>query len=86
MTFVLWRYASKICSLEANIKILDGHNFFVFEDIDVILILLYGLFRVESAARDSPAQSRQSARLFLQSSVLGLPHPLTHRRVCSPFL
>ena len=37
MTFVLWRYAYKICSLEANIKILDGHNFFVFEDIDVIL-------------------------------------------------
>ncbi len=61
MTFVLWRYASKICSLDANIKILDGHNFFVFEDIDVILTLLYGLFRVESAARDSPAQSRQSA-------------------------
>ncbi len=28
-------------------------------------------------------QSRQSARLFLQSSELGLPHPLT-RRVCSP--
>jgi hypothetical protein len=24
------------------------------------------------------AQSRQSANLFLQSSELGLPHPLTH--------
>jgi hypothetical protein len=31
--------------------------------------------------RDS-AQSRQSAMLFLQSSVLGLPQPLTRRRVC----
>jgi hypothetical protein len=33
--------------------------------------------------RDRPArsQSRQSARLFLQSSELGLPQPLTHRRV-----
>jgi hypothetical protein len=30
------------------------------------------------------AQSRQSAELFLQSSELGLPHPLTRRRVCSP--
>ncbi len=29
-------------------------------------------------------QSRQSARLFLQSSELGLPQPLTRRRVCSP--
>ncbi len=32
------------------------------------------------------AQSRQSANLFLQSSKLGLPHPLTRKRVCpSPF-
>jgi hypothetical protein len=30
-------------------------------------------------------QSRQSARLFLQSSELELPHSLTSRRVCSPF-
>ncbi len=30
-------------------------------------------------------QSRQSAKLFLQSSELGLPHPLTRRRVCPPF-
>ncbi len=29
-------------------------------------------------------QSRQSAKLFLQSSELGLPQPLTRRRVCSP--
>jgi hypothetical protein len=41
---------------------------------------------VESAARDSPARCRQSARLFLQSSELRLPHPLTRRRVCSPLL
>ncbi len=31
-------------------------------------------------------QSRQSARLFLQSSELGLPQPLTRRRVCPPLL
>jgi hypothetical protein len=30
------------------------------------------------------AQSRQSARLFLQSSELGLPGPLNRRRVCPP--
>jgi hypothetical protein len=41
---------------------------------------------VESAARDSPAKCRQNARLFLQSSELGLPHTLIHRRVCSPLL
>jgi hypothetical protein len=28
------------------------------------------------------AQSRQNAKLFLQSSELGLPQPLTRRRVC----
>jgi hypothetical protein len=28
------------------------------------------------------SQSRQSAKLFLQSSELGLPQPLTRRRVC----
>ncbi len=30
------------------------------------------------------AQSRQSARLFVPSSELRLPHPLTRRRVCPP--
>ncbi len=29
-------------------------------------------------------QSRQSAKLFLQSSGLGLPHPFNSRRVCPP--
>jgi hypothetical protein len=29
-------------------------------------------------------QSRQSIKLFLQSSELGLPQPLTRRRVCLP--
>ncbi len=29
-------------------------------------------------------QSRQSAKLFLQSSEMGLPQPLTRRRVCPP--
>jgi hypothetical protein len=32
------------------------------------------------------AQSEQSASLFLQSSELGLPHPLNRRRVCPPLL
>ena len=31
-----------------------------------------------------PPQSRQSAKLFLQSLELGLPQPLTRRRVCPP--
>ncbi len=30
------------------------------------------------------AQRRQSAKLFLQSSELRLPQPLTRRRVCPP--
>jgi hypothetical protein len=30
------------------------------------------------------AQSRQSAKLFLKSSELGLPQPLARRRVCHP--
>jgi hypothetical protein len=34
--------------------------------------------------RFSRPQSRQSAKLFLQSSELGLPHPFTRRRVCAP--
>ncbi len=29
-------------------------------------------------------QSRQSAKISLQSSELGLPHPLTRRRMCPP--
>jgi hypothetical protein len=32
----------------------------------------------------APEKCRQSATLFLQSSELRLPHPLTRRRVCSP--
>ncbi len=32
------------------------------------------------------AQGRQSAKLFLQSSEWGLPHPLNRRRVCPPIL
>jgi hypothetical protein len=48
--------------------------------------ICYRQLSVESAARDSPAKCRQSARLFLQSSELRLPHPLTRRRVCSPLL
>ncbi len=32
----------------------------------------------------SVPQSRQSAKLYLQSSELGLPQPLTRRRVCPP--
>ncbi len=30
------------------------------------------------------SQSKQRSKLFLQSSELGLPQPLTHRRVCPP--
>jgi hypothetical protein len=30
------------------------------------------------------AQSRQSTKLSLQSSELGLPHPLGRRQVCTP--
>jgi len=34
-------WASKIYSLEAKIKTLNGHNFiFIFKDLDVILTLL----------------------------------------------
>jgi len=41
-----------------------------------IYMVYHRQLSVESAARDSPAQSRQSAMLFLQSSELGPPpHP-----------
>ena len=33
-----------------------------------------------------PPQRRQSAKLFLHSLELGLSHPLTRRRMCSPIL
>ncbi len=34
--------------------------------------------------RQVRTQNRQSAKLFLQSSELGFPYPLTRRRVCTP--
>ncbi len=34
-------WASKIYGLEANIKILSGRNFFVYEDIDGVLTLFF---------------------------------------------
>jgi hypothetical protein len=43
-------------------------------------------FTAHKAHSSQRSQSRQSAKLFLQSSELGLPHPLTRRRVCSPLL
>ncbi len=42
--------------------------------------LIYPLAIVSSGP-----QSRQSAKLFLQSSELGLPQPLSRRRLCPPF-
>jgi hypothetical protein len=39
---------------------------------------------VDSSSRPIRPQSRQSAKPFLQSSELGLPQPLTRRRVCPP--
>jgi hypothetical protein len=38
----------------------------------------------EEISRYTASQSMQSAKLFLQSSELGLPQPLTRRRVCPP--
>ncbi len=46
-------------------------------------ILWHRKFKINKAQRVI-VQSRQSAKLFLQSSELGLPHPLTRRRVCPP--
>jgi hypothetical protein len=43
-------------------------------------------FTAHRARSSQRSQSRQSAKPFLQSSELGLPHPLTRRRVCSPLL
>jgi hypothetical protein len=40
----------------------------------------YSIFRI--VKKQKRAQSRQSAKLFLQSSELGLPQPITRRRVC----
>jgi len=54
--------------------------------ITMIYSICHRQLSVESAAGDWPAKCRQSARRFLQSSELRLPHPLTRRRVCSPLL
>jgi hypothetical protein len=43
---------------------------------------VYKLYRLYE--RTSNPQSRKSAKLFLKSSELGLPQPLTRRRVCPP--
>ncbi len=40
--------------------------------------------RVSESHQFATQQSRQSAKLFLKSSELGHPHPLTRRRVCPP--
>ncbi len=53
---------------------------------------LYQLYHLKDAPKCrfcceflcSRSQSRQSAKLFLQSSELGLPQPPTHMRVCPP--
>jgi hypothetical protein len=45
----------------------------------LIIVCLFLMFLKLNACR---AQSRQSAKLFLQSLELGLPQPLTRRLVC----
>jgi hypothetical protein len=67
--------------------------FFLMASMLLLLLLLLLLASVQplleswteiGKARVSTPQSRQSAKLFLQSSDLGLPHPLARRRVCAP--
>jgi hypothetical protein len=41
-------------------------------------------FSHRNVGRGSTSQKRQSAKLFLQSSELGLPQPLTRKRACPP--
>ncbi len=48
--------------------------------------LKYRVCQCPPYTRLSFPQSRQSAKLFLQSSELGLPHPLSRRRLCPPTL
>ncbi len=43
-------------------------------------------FKIPMFRMGENIEYRQSARLFLQSSELRLPHPLTRRRVCFPLL
>jgi hypothetical protein len=57
------------------------------ETIPVIIVFVYlSVFQMGLifGRRRIKPQSRQSAKPFLQSSELGLPPPLTRRRVCPP--
>ncbi len=47
-------------------------------------LLLLAQYKPQIKSGYWSTQSRQSARLFLQSSELGLPHPLTRSRACPP--
>ncbi len=47
----------------------------------LFVTVLFSIYEEEKIVRVY-TQSRQSAKLFLQSSELGLPQPLTRRRVC----
>ncbi len=42
------------------------------------------IFITQPSSKPIGSQSRKSAKLFLQSSELGLSHPFSRRRVCPP--
>jgi hypothetical protein len=53
----------------------------VIQNLFLHFYYIYILYIELVAQFGNRSQSRQSAKLFLQSSELGLPHPLTRRRV-----
>ncbi len=79
------------------IKIFFSAIFHYFNFVAILCSFIYRLLSVTQLSHNycfyswkcswwqlSVSQSRQSAKLFLQSSELGLPHSLTRRRVCPP--
>ncbi len=73
--FLFWPFRFKLFSKNSFFDIFASHEFCsVSEKRFFMTIALYEEF---------VAQSRQSAKHFLQSSELGLPQPLTSRRVCT---
>jgi hypothetical protein len=73
--------------LELVFEVLDGFNDVVSVPAAGSLVTIRLRMRIRSHKIGIIAiQSRQSAKLSLQSSKLGLPHPLTRRRMCTPSL
>jgi hypothetical protein len=73
------------CLLELVFEVLDGFYDVVSVPAAGPLVTIRLRMRIKAHKIGIiEIQSRQSTKLSLQSSKLGLPHPLTRRRMCTP--